>query len=89
MEWGDTFYAPSGPPRLLQHTRDEGRIDAQGICERCRGLVPPEEIRIEPGPGLRARPERGDPVSAALNRPRPLLQPLGAAAGGGSDQDRQ
>lgn len=89
MEWGDTFYAPAGPPRLLHHTEDGGLIDAHGICDTCHRSVPPEETHIEPGPGLATGPERGDPVSAALNRPRQLLQPLGAAAGSSSDQDGQ
>lgn len=89
MEWGDAFYAPSGRPRLLHHTSDGGRIDAQGHCEQCQALVPPDETRIEPGPGLKPGPHRGDPVSAALNTPRQLLQPLAAPAASRPDQDRQ
>ncbi|MER6538846.1 hypothetical protein ABT215_34640 [Streptomyces sp900105755] len=38
--------------------------------------VPVPEIRSEPGPGHRPSGVVADPVSAAINTPRRLLQPI-------------
>jgi DNA-binding HxlR family transcriptional regulator len=78
MSWGDEFYSPAGEKRTTRHDEDGGRLDPDGRCAECGALVPVPEIRIEPGPGYEHRPGGPDPVSAAINTPRRLLEPLPA-----------
>jgi DNA-binding HxlR family transcriptional regulator len=54
MQWGDRWYAPDGPPRLLRHRECGGLVGARLICERCGEMVGPRDVRLEPGPGARA-----------------------------------
>jgi DNA-binding HxlR family transcriptional regulator len=74
MAWGDEFYAPAGPLRVLRHAADDGVVDRQGICAICGETVPVAEIAMEPGPGFGQAGRRQDPVSEALARPRRLLE---------------
>ncbi|MEU8632215.1 helix-turn-helix domain-containing protein [Amycolatopsis sp. NPDC048633] len=76
MGWGDAFYSPAGEKRTTRHDEDGGRLDADGRCAECGALVPVPEIRIEPGPGHQPQPGAADPVSAAINTPRRLLEPI-------------
>jgi DNA-binding HxlR family transcriptional regulator len=76
MSWGDAFYSPAGVKRALHHDRDGGLLDHDGRCRRCGSDVPVPEIRIEPGPGFTPGDSAPDRVSAALNTPRRLLEPL-------------
>jgi DNA-binding HxlR family transcriptional regulator len=76
MAWGDAFYSPAGVKRALRHDGDGGLLDHEGRCEKCGSVVPVPETRIEPGPGFEPAPSGPDPVSAALNTPRRLLEPL-------------
>jgi hypothetical protein len=62
--------------RALRHDRDGGPLDHEGRCRECGGLVPVPETRIEPGPGFEPAGSIPDPVSALLNTPRRLLEPL-------------
>ncbi|WP_284748697.1 winged helix-turn-helix transcriptional regulator [Amycolatopsis sp. RTGN1] len=78
MSWGDEYYSPGGEKRTTRHDEDGGRLDPDGRCTECGALVPVPEIRIEPGPGFDPRPGAPDPVSAAINTPRRLLEPLPA-----------
>lgn len=76
MGWGDAHTSPGGPRRVMRHDADDGLLDAQGVCETCGGRVPVPDIRIEPGPGFDPSRVVEDPVSAAINGPRRLLEPI-------------
>jgi DNA-binding HxlR family transcriptional regulator len=54
MHWGDRWYAPDGPPRLLRHRGCGGAVSARLICERCGAELTARDVRLEPGPGARA-----------------------------------
>jgi DNA-binding HxlR family transcriptional regulator len=79
MAWGDAFYSPAGVKRALRHDQDGGLLDHEGRCQECGQTVPVPQTRIEPGPGFDAGRSNPDPVSAALNIPRRLLEPLTTA----------
>lgn len=53
LEWGDRYYAPQGPPRLLLHAGCGGSVVQRLACEQCGKPVAPEEIATAPGPGAR------------------------------------
>ncbi len=53
VTWGDAYYAPDGPPRLLLHGECGGPVVGQLTCTSCRSSVPPEDIITGPGPGAR------------------------------------
>ncbi len=76
MAWGDEFYSPQGPRRVLSHAADGGRVDTDGRCEACGAAVPPADTLIAPGPGFDPRNRRADPVSLAFGEERRLLQPV-------------
>ncbi|GHH66431.1 DNA-binding HxlR family transcriptional regulator [Streptomyces umbrinus] len=79
MAWGDAFYSPAGVKRALRHDLDGGLLDQDGRCEKCGSVAPVPDIRIEPGPGFDPAGSTPDPVSAQLNVPRRLLEPLATA----------
>jgi DNA-binding HxlR family transcriptional regulator len=76
MVWGDEFYSPAGPRRVLSHAADGGRLAADGHCELCRALVAPADTLIAPGPGFERHGRREDPVSVAFGDERRLLDPV-------------
>lgn len=76
MAWGDQYYAPRGPRRVLTHSADGGRLDAEGRCVTCGELAPVSDTVAEPGPGFDLAERREDPITAAMGRPRRLLEPL-------------
>jgi hypothetical protein len=76
MAWGDACYSPTGIRRTLRHDRDGGLLDHEGRRQTCGSAVPVPETRIEPGPGFELANHNPDPVSAMLNTPRRLLEPL-------------
>ncbi len=76
MNWGDAFYSPSGVRRVRRHDADRGRIDPEGRCVKCRRHVPPADIRVERGPGFDPMQASDDPVSALIDTPRRLLDPV-------------
>ena len=76
MNWGDSFYSPAGVKRALRHDQDGGLLDHEGHCQKCGSVIPVPEIRIEPGPGFEPSDSDPDRVSAMLNTPRRLLEPL-------------
>jgi DNA-binding HxlR family transcriptional regulator len=51
MQWGDRWYAPDGPPRVLRHRDCGGVVGARLTCERCGAPVTARDVRLEPGPG--------------------------------------
>jgi DNA-binding HxlR family transcriptional regulator len=54
MKWGDRWYAPAGPPRILRHRNCGGEVGERLTCERCGATVTARETRLEPGPGALA-----------------------------------
>ncbi|WP_370963749.1 winged helix-turn-helix transcriptional regulator [Amycolatopsis sp. cg9] len=80
MHWGDESYSPAGVKRALRHDADGGLVDPGNRCLECGALVPVPEIRVEPGPGYEPAAAPADPVSAEMNRPRLLLEPISGTA---------
>ncbi|MFI7388506.1 winged helix-turn-helix transcriptional regulator [Streptomyces sp. NPDC049813] len=78
MQWGETFYSPDGPKRVLRHDEDDGLLDTEGRCHECGAAVPVPEIRLETGPGFQPSETAQDPVSTAINAPHRLLEPITA-----------
>jgi DNA-binding HxlR family transcriptional regulator len=76
MSWGDEFYSPGGVKRTLRHDLDGGLLDLDGRCRECGLAVPVPEVGIEPGPGYVPSGRELDPVSAVINTPRRLLDPI-------------
>jgi DNA-binding HxlR family transcriptional regulator len=64
------------PRRVLTHSADGGRVDAEGRCGICGELVPVRDTVSEPGPGFDLEERRDDPITAAIGHPRRLLDPL-------------
>jgi DNA-binding HxlR family transcriptional regulator len=76
LVWGDEYYAPEGPRRVLQHAADEAPLDELGRCTACGAAPVPSDTLIAPGPGLPAPSSDDDVVTAALARPHLLLTPV-------------
>lgn len=77
MAWGDEYYGrQAGPRRRFLHAADEGGLDANGICAVCRELVEVPDILMVPGAPADQGAGDPNPVSAALDVPRRLLEPL-------------
>src|ERR1700722_3118994 len=76
MSWGDEFYAPDGPRRVLRHAADGGAISEDGHCETCGIDVAAADTLIAPGPGFDRVKRRTDPVSAVIASERRLLEPV-------------
>jgi len=76
VAWGDDNYAPSGPRRLFVHDADDGPIDGTGHCARCGAAVRVDEVLAVPGPGLTPPSDDDDAVTAALQQPHRLLEPI-------------
>ncbi|MHB8448866.1 MAG: winged helix-turn-helix transcriptional regulator [Mycobacteriales bacterium] len=53
VEWGDTYHAPHGAPRLLVHHDCGGQLRQHLTCQRCHTHVSNEAIDTRPGPGAR------------------------------------
>ncbi|MFI5956229.1 winged helix-turn-helix transcriptional regulator [Cryptosporangium sp. NPDC051539] len=72
--WG-TRHLDVGPSlRVFKHVGCDGTIAGLTVCDACGTVVPPQETRMEPGPGLAYL--REDRVSVALRGPHRILQPL-------------
>ena len=76
LAWGDEHYSAVGPRRLFRHAADDGDVAADGVCAVCGAMVGLADLVVAPGPGLSAIPAKTDPVSAALNTPHRLLEPI-------------
>ncbi|MBV2155210.1 helix-turn-helix domain-containing protein [Kitasatospora sp. SUK 42] len=78
--WGGRHATDGGPYHLFAHTACGTDLDFVGVCPKCGGApVPPTGVVMRPNPA-RAGVRREDPVSRALVRPRPLLEPIASAA---------
>jgi hypothetical protein len=53
LSWGDEFYAPNGARRVFEHVQDSGAIEPDGTCGVCGRVVPPADLLVLPGTGLR------------------------------------
>ncbi|MQA85043.1 MAG: transcriptional regulator [Streptosporangiales bacterium] len=73
MRWGVRFHATPGRTRRFVHAACDVALDERGLCTRCGAAPAPEDV-LTFGPGR--KPPREDAVSAALQAPRRLLQPL-------------
>ncbi len=81
MGWGDAHYSPAGAKRTVRHDADGGLLDHDGRCADCGAVVPVPDIRVEPGPGYEPSGAVLDPLSAAINTPHRLLEPVTAHTG--------
>jgi DNA-binding HxlR family transcriptional regulator len=76
LAWGDQHYSAVGPRRVFRHASDDGDVAASGVCAACGATVGSADLVVAPGPGLAAIPPKSDPVSAVLNAPHRLRQPI-------------
>ncbi|WP_116026242.1 winged helix-turn-helix transcriptional regulator [Thermomonospora umbrina] len=72
--WAERHVRAGVPTRLYLHAACGGRLDPDGTCPECGGVVPPQDV--ETRPSADRVPLRDDPVTRALGRPRRLLEPL-------------
>ncbi|MFE7588913.1 winged helix-turn-helix transcriptional regulator [Kitasatospora sp. NPDC057512] len=78
--WGGRHATEGGPYHLFAHAACGTDLDLVGVCPACGGgPVPPTAVVMRPNPA-RAGGHREDPVSRALVRPHPLLEPIASAA---------
>jgi DNA-binding HxlR family transcriptional regulator len=74
--WGDDHYAPAGPRRVLHHVVCGGEVDQRDVCPGCHAVIEVGDLVISPGPGLPEQTGLTDAVTAALQGPHRLLEPL-------------
>jgi len=56
LSWGDRWTAgDEGPPMHLRHKGCKKLVEAQVTCSCCGEQLRADEVRLEPGPGLRIR----------------------------------
>jgi DNA-binding HxlR family transcriptional regulator len=65
IQWGDKYYAPHGPPRLLRHRGCGGEVVQKAVCAACGAELTRGDVESEPGPGAR----RADAALAATPAP--------------------
>jgi DNA-binding HxlR family transcriptional regulator len=53
IRWGDKYYAPNGPPRLIRHRGCGGEIVQKLTCASCGADVTSGDLESAPGPGAR------------------------------------
>ena len=53
LQFGDRYYAPDGPPVLLQHKRCGGEVDEHRTCTACGARLSARDVTGVPGPGVR------------------------------------
>ena len=51
IQYGDRYYAPDGPPLILEHKGCGGRLDGHRICSRCGERLNARAVTAQPGPG--------------------------------------
>jgi DNA-binding HxlR family transcriptional regulator len=56
MKWGDRYYAPEGPPRLVRHRGCGGEVTANLTCATCGRSLTALDAYSEPGPGATTPP---------------------------------
>jgi DNA-binding HxlR family transcriptional regulator len=53
IQWGDKYYAPHGPPRLIRHRGCGGAVVLESRCAVCGAALTAREMESLPGPGAR------------------------------------
>jgi DNA-binding HxlR family transcriptional regulator len=66
VDWGDRYYAPNGPPRILIHEHCGGQVLQHLVCGACDAHLSPGDISTRPGPG--GGPRRVVPAAADPSR---------------------
>ena len=56
VDWGDRYYAPNGPPRVLIHDQCGGQVLQHLTCAGCDATLTSGDISTRPGPGGGAHP---------------------------------
>lgn len=51
--WGDKYYAPNGPPRVMEHDGCGGELVQTLTCSACGESVRTDQVSTRPGPGAR------------------------------------
>ncbi len=51
LQFGDRYYAPAGPPLVLEHRDCGGGLDDRRRCLACRQDLTPRDVVAHPGPG--------------------------------------
>ena len=51
VRWGDKYFAPNGPPRLIRHRACGGDVVQKMSCSSCGEELTMEDIESVPGPG--------------------------------------
>ena len=51
LSWGDRYYAPNGPPRVIHHRDCGGQVTIEARCEACGSTVTSSQMTSAPGPG--------------------------------------
>ncbi|GAA1904665.1 hypothetical protein GCM10009737_01650 [Nocardioides lentus] len=75
LAWGDEHASPGGARRLFSHAACGTDLDRAGGCPACGLAPPPHDVVMRPGPGSTG-PQGPGRVSAALQQPRRLLDPV-------------
>jgi DNA-binding HxlR family transcriptional regulator len=75
MAWGNEFYSPRGPRRLLLHALDGAVLDDGGHCPECGATVDVRDTLSAPGPGTEVEPTSDEESITAAGRTFHLLQP--------------
>ena len=55
LSWGDKYYAPNGPPRVIHHRDCGGHVNLEARCEACGATVTPSQLTSAAGPGASPR----------------------------------
>ena len=74
LAWGERHRRPNS--REFTHAACGTEIDASGLCPACRETPPPEDIVTKLRRSQNRRRLRDDPVTAALQAPHRLLEPV-------------
>ncbi len=53
IQWGDKYYAPNGPPRLIRHRGCGGEVLQRFSCATCGAELTAGDLESQPGPGAR------------------------------------
>jgi len=70
VAWGDRYYAPNGPPRVLVHADCGGELEQHLTCGSCGAEVKPRAISTRSGPGAgRVRRPSQPPALARASKP--------------------
>jgi DNA-binding HxlR family transcriptional regulator len=55
LQWGDTYAAPDGAPRIYVHSACGHDADPQLHCSHCGERITPRELKVRPGPAANER----------------------------------